>query len=168
MKAKKRKAEANINPAKRDSYLFGKYCIRFDEHEKKEKRQGNKCAICRRPPVNLPLAQDHWHKLANLEIKTWKIPGSGGIWYAWNVKFDLLGFKLHTGQFFNLADSKRAAVKPLRQKLKRMSNRGLLCWACNTGLQKWRDHPENILRAAKYLKSYMEGLKNGLDYNERT
>jgi len=40
-----------------------------------------------------------------------------------------------------------------KQNLIRANVRGLLCWACNTGLRKWRDNADNLLKASKYLKN---------------
>lgn len=39
--------------------------------------------------------------------------------------------------------------------------RGLLCRFCNIGLGKFKDHPENLRRAADYIEEFYNGAYNG-------
>jgi hypothetical protein len=45
----------------------------------------------------------------------------------------------------------RALRKKKQQHLIRPNVRGLLCWGCNAAIQKFRDNPERMRAAARYL-----------------
>lgn len=47
---------------RRESYLQRTYGIGVEEYNLLNEAQGGVCAICGRPPLNLPLAVDHDHK----------------------------------------------------------------------------------------------------------
>jgi hypothetical protein len=50
--------------------------------------------------------------------------------------------------------TKSEAVQKVRQRLKRLSVRGVLCMKCNRGLELYRDDPALLLNAAEYLKQF--------------
>ena len=47
----------------------------------------------------------------------------------------------------------RQLKRKKQQKLLRANVRGLLCWRCNTALQKFRDNPVLMRNAANYLEN---------------
>lgn len=127
---------------KRDVYLKWKYGRGLKWYRRVDKEQHHKCAICRRPPKNLPLAVDHAHWVEKLKVVSFK---RGGYWQA------------RVEEFLDIRKKnkvRKKAIKSVKRELLKRSTRGLLCWACNTGLRKWHDKPINLLRAAKYLRSY--------------
>jgi hypothetical protein len=143
---------------KKDLYYQRKYNISLKEYKKKDKKQHHRCAICGRPPKTLPLAVDHWHKLAKLKVKAKKYSTTGQ-WKAYNTEFNILGYFLPEGKITFKSSNRKKAVKAVRRKLLRKSVRGLLCWACNSGLRKWLDNPRLLRRAAKYLTYHQSGGK---------
>jgi len=114
------------------------------------REQHGGCAICGRPPKNLPLAVDHCHKMARLKIRSKRLPD--GRWRAFEVTYKI-GFR---------SPNKKKAIKHVKLKLLRKSVRGLLCWVCNTALRKWLDDPKRMLAGAKYLRKH--GEKCGWQY----
>lgn len=121
--------------------LIKTYGINLEEYEQLLKDQHNACAICKKEPTTRRLHVDHDHSYKYVKIKSTKL--MGGYWRAEGIYRGLentfLGF------------SKGEATKAFRAWSKKMSVRGLLCWPCNRGLQSWRDKPELLERAAKYL-----------------
>lgn len=142
---------------KADLYYRRKYNHSLREIKAKRRRQKNRCAICKRPPKKLPLAVDHWHKLAKLKVKTEKT--SSGKWRAYNTEFELYGYTLREKSITYTSRNRRKAKKSVQKKLLRKSVRGLLCWACNSGLRKWLDNPVLLRRAGKYLAYHQSGGK---------
>src|ERR1700741_843047 len=106
-KKKKKKVKACIDPVKRDRHLWNKFGRTLKEYEDIDKEQDHKCAICRRPPKNLPLANDHWHKLATLKVKSAKTVN--GLWRAWNIEFDRYGYHLDEGHLSVVSSVRKKA-----------------------------------------------------------
>jgi len=139
---------------KRDKYLRSKHGISLKEYKQMDKEQDHVCAICRRPPKNLPLAVDHWHKLTNKTKKhrviNIEVKKKGKYWVACAPLFhQLFGIKIkerHT--------TRRKAIKAAQLHLTRASVRGLLCWSCNTGIRKYFDCEDKLYNAAKYIAKY--------------
>jgi hypothetical protein len=148
----------NDRDHKRDRYLIWKYGLSLKEYKKLDKDQDHKCAICRRPPKNLPLAVDHWHKVERLKIKTKKNKDTG-LWKAYNIEFKMFSCHLPEAAITFKSSNKKKAIKQVRLKLKRKANRGLLCWACNTGIRKYFDNAEHLLAASKYLRKHQLTLQ---------
>jgi recombination endonuclease VII len=142
---------------KRDVYLKWQYGRGLKWYRRQEKKQKGKCAICRRPPKNLPLAVDHWHKIANLKIKTRKL--ENGLWKAYNVEFDFMDCFIPEAKYTFKSRNKKKAIKQVRLILKKKANRGLLCWACNTGIRKYFDNAEHLLAASKYLQRHQRKFR---------
>src|ERR1039457_702643 len=106
----------NKQDHRRDLYYKRKYGISLAEYNELDRKQGHKCAICSRPPKKLPLALDHWHKLEKLKIKSVKLKT---VWKAYNIAFDLLGYKLKEGKCSFRSHNRKKAVKMVRLMLKR-------------------------------------------------
>lgn len=133
-----------VKNRKRDLYLRRKYAITLDEYNRMLADQGGVCAVCLRPGVTRSLAVDHDHKCSRIKIKTNCI--AAGIWHA-AVSYRSFGFL--TG-----GETKSEAIKNARNHLKKESIRGLLCPNCNTGLRKYGDDPDRLLRASEYLRKF--------------
>lgn len=135
----------------RDQYLIRRYGITEKEFLAQLEKQSGACAICKIPPLpgakNLHVDHDH-------RIERWKIISKkvNGIW----VSFPQNGKgRLSFTESSRLKQESRSLVK---RRLLRLSVRKLLCWKCNTGLQKWRDNPEHLAAAAEYLNEYQRSL----------
>ena len=125
-----------------DLYLRRTYGISLKKRNEMDKSQRYKCGICRRPPKKNKLAVDHDHKLAKLKVKSFK---RGKYWYATVDEFPTIRKKDKV---------RKKAIKAAKLSLLRRSIRGLLCWACNTGIRKYFDNANNLLAAANYLKKH--------------
>lgn len=155
---------------RRDSYYRRQYNISYREYKHRLRKARKRCEICRwKPSFNKKtgkkhrsLAVDHWHKLERLKIKTVKRRGK---WEAYNLAFDMMGFKLREGKFKFRSTNRKKAVKQVRLKLKRIANRGLICWRCNSGLKKFKDNAMALIRAGKYMKKFLDDLQKGIVWN---
>lgn len=155
---------------KRDSYYRRKYNISYREYKRRLRKARKRCEICRwKPSFNKKtgkkhksLAVDHWHKLERLKIITKKIRGK---WEAYNVEFDNMCFRLREGKFRFRSSNRKKARKAVHLKLKRIANRGLICWRCNSGLKKFKDNAMALIRAGKYMNKYLKDLQRGKVWN---
>jgi hypothetical protein len=116
-----------------------------------DRHQHYRCKLCKRLPKKLPLAVDHWHWLARRKVVSYK---RGRYWIAkvpelWNA-----GIKIRKKD-----TTRKKAIKAAKLYLLRLSVRGLLCWACNTGLRKYFDKYRTLYRAAKYLEKHQKQFK---------
>jgi hypothetical protein len=133
----------------RDKYYHKKYGITLEEYNARDKEQNYVCGICHRPPGAYRLAVDHDHAHHYFKIRTRKVEGSQQgilLWEAYSPDI----------QFWYLGPSKNEAIKEVRKEIKRQSVRGLLCWTCNVGLRKWRDNPDLMESAAKYIRAFKD------------
>jgi hypothetical protein len=119
--------------------------------------QGGVCAICHRTPKKVRLGVDHDHKHMKVRVVAWRDFNED--WTA------TASYRAH--QFSAVAASKYLAIKVVRNLLKRASVRGLLCWSCNTGLQKYRDKADVLEAAANYLNQHAAGITPGLGLGPR-
>lgn len=137
----------NAKDKARDYRYQKKYGITLDEYNQRLADQGGGCWICgRKPNPNGPaLHVDHDHKVRKAKIAVTKLKTNyPPIYSARSV------YKGTSLEFLN--PSRQKAVQLLKQRLMRMSLRGLLCWACNAGLARWKDNPDRMERAARYLR----------------
>src|SRR5258708_2258533 len=130
-----------------DLYVRRKYGITLANRTKMDKEQNYKCGICRRPPKKNKLAVDHDHKLAKLKIVSVK---EGKYWVARCPEL----YKLCKRKVKHKDRVRGKAIKAAKLHLLRLSVRGLLCWACNTGIRKYFDKAKNLYRAARYLEKH--------------
>lgn len=132
---------------KRDLYLRRTHGISLKEYNQMDKKQHYRCKLCRRPPKNLPLAVDHWHWLARRKVVSKK---KGKYWVATVPELLPAGIKIREKY-----KVRRKAIKAAKLYLRRISVRGLLCWHCNTALQKFRDNFLIMKRASEYIRHYL-------------
>lgn len=129
-----------------DRRLRRTYGISLGEYNQMLAEQGGCCAICKKPPTGRRLHVDHDHRVQRGKVyppvkrpdKTWSV-----VFQTPRADFFVTGLKTRS-------EAKRIA----KDALTRMSVRGALCWQCNTGLQKWRDNPDHLEAAAKYLRKF--------------
>lgn len=149
----------------KDNRLQRTYNVSLKEHIARSKRQHNKCVICKvrknKKGELKELHVDHWHAIANVKIKLVRLRKK--FWKAYNVAFTKYGYHLPEATYTFKSSNKKKAKKYVRQKLKKMANRGLVCWPCNSGLHRW-DDLDKLKRAVKYLEKYFRKLHKG-DYN---
>lgn len=145
---------------KRDRYLRNQYGMSLKERTKRERKQKHRCAICRKPTEECAskkgLHVDHWHALAKVKIKTAKVLNTNS-WMAYNADFQRFGIHLPEQYLRVTMENKKKAVKEVRMRLRRMANRGLLCWPCNSGVHRW-DDPVKLRRALHYMELYFREL----------
>jgi hypothetical protein len=127
-----------------DKRLIKTYGITLIEYESMLRDQGGGCAICGREPTTKRLHVDHDHAFDRVKLVTLKTE------VGWNSSTPE-GFVPWVTAF---AKTKSLAIKAAKHQLKRLSVRGLLCWSDNTALQKYRDDPERMEAAARYLRKF--------------
>lgn len=149
----------------KDSRLQRTYNVTLKERKSRAKKQNNKCILCRKKRNAKgevkELHVDHWHAIANVKIKLVRLKKN--FWQAYNESFNKYGYHLPERTYTFKSSNKKKAKKYVRQKLKKMANRGLVCWPCNSGLHRW-DDLEKLKRAVKYLEEYFRKLHKG-DYD---
>lgn len=133
-----------------DKRLQRTYGITLQEYDTMLHDQEGGCAICRRPPNGFRLSVDHDHKIERTKVKVYR-DADDQYWVA-----DAMPYVMPVGGF----KDKKNATTYVKTKLKRMSLRGILCWRCNTGLQKYGDKPERFEAAARYLRKFEETCKS--------
>jgi hypothetical protein len=150
----------------KDTRLRRTYNVTLQERQRRSKKQHDRCSICNvkcnaKGEVK-DLHIDHWHAIANVKIKLVRLRKK--FWKAYNVTFTKYGYHLPEATYSFKSSNKRKAKKYVRQKLKKMANRGLVCWPCNAAIRAYRDNPVFMRRAAEYLERYFKKLKVG-DYD---
>lgn len=134
-----------------DSKYRKKFGWSLNEVNRLSEKQGGVCAICKRPPKTNRLSVDHDHAYDRAKVKVIKtfFP-TGFLAYA----------EVYGEPFSAEAVSRADAKELLRCLLRRASVRGLLCFLCNGGIQKFEDSKaplapaERFDRAAKYFRDF--------------
>lgn len=122
--------------------LLKTYGITLLEYDEMLREQGSVCKICQRPPTGRRLHVDHCHNLVKTRINSFRVlPGK------WVASIEDLGIE-------RFGATKSEAIRKTRQALKKRSTRGILCWHCNAGLEKFHDDPEILASAAIYIKNF--------------
>lgn len=138
-----RRVKTDINERhKVDLYYRRKYGVTLEEHEK---RSENGCEVCGGRSIRR-LHADHSHKLRYYKVTTTQCGKE------WQAKIEQLGI-------LAIGATKNEAIKIAREVAKRKSYRGALCFPCNGGLRKFRDNPQYLENAAKYLRKWEQSLK---------
>jgi hypothetical protein len=133
--------------------LYKTYGITLLQYEEMFRDQGGGCKICGRPPATRRLHVDHDHKIRYLKVDSHKI--GPGAWVA------------SCGTIFATGRSKSEVVRKVRNDLKPLSIRGLVCFRCNAGLEKFSDNPKNLAAASEYIARY-EATKEAYSINAPT
>lgn len=135
---------------KADLYYQRKYGVTLAEHEKRSEKG---CEICGGKSFKRRLHADHSHKLKYLKVKTTfsYVPVFSKMVKWWVSEIDELGISVSH-------KTKNEAIRAAREIAKRKSYRGALCFPCNGGLRKFRDNPQFLENAAKYLRAWEAGL----------
>lgn len=121
------------------------YGITLAEYEMMLKRYNGGCWICGKlPKPGRRLHTDHDHAVHKVKVIVGKAENG---WYASIPSLSIL--------VYNNVGRKEARIQAKRLA-RRRSVRGLLCWSDNAGLQKFRDNPDRLEAAAKYLREYKE------------
>lgn len=129
----------------RNKRLIKTYGITLEEYNQMLQEQGGGCQICKKiPEVGAKsLHVDHCHKHKYVKLVSLKTDD------LWTVSCNYRD-RLVTANGKKINDVK----KEVRQKLKKLSVRGLLCFCCNRGLRLWFDNYDNMYSAACYLKTF--------------
>ena len=145
MKKSPKRKHANA----RDGRLFRTYGIREVEENRELRRQQGKCRICGKSHnvkgEKLTLCVDHDHKARWLKCESMKVRDR---WEACTWYMD--------ETFRGSGRTKSAALRDVRQQLKRRSVRGLICWPCNRAIRAFSDDPVKLRAAAEYLEQHQE------------
>lgn len=134
---------------KLDKYYIKRFNWTLIEVNCLSEKQNNCCAICRRPPGKIRLSLDHDHEYDRTKVTVEKV---------------LNGY-IASAHVYGVPFVAGAATRPLvreflRRELRRASVRGLLCFLCNGGIQKFEDSKaplapaERFDRAAKYFRDF--------------
>ena len=107
-----------------------------------EEQEGG-CGVCGRPEGTRRLHVDHDLSWKKVRIETMKTRG------AWVAKALYLG-----NLYLEGSEKKSTAVRKIKRLLLKDSVRGLLCYSCNAGLQKFADSPKRFRAAADYLEAH--------------
>jgi len=126
--------------------LMEKYALTPEGYAAMALEQGGACKCCRRQPTGRDLHVDHDHKVARSKFEVRETVD--GVWFAACPRFN----HVIDGK------SKEEVTLEMRRWLLRKSIRGLLCWACNSGIRKFLDKPELMRSAANYLDEFTRTL----------
>lgn len=134
-----------------DKRLQRTYGITLADYDRMLKEQNGGCWICGKPPKeNKRLHVDHDHIAHKTKItvtkgvlKDYTAWAEGGIWGLITA-------------FYPNNKTRKDARERAKRDARRKSVRALLCWFCNTGLQKWRDNPDLMEKAAKYIRKHKQ------------
>lgn len=142
-----------MTPEKRlDGYYRRKFGWSLEKVDALAAEQNNVCAICHRPPGKIRLSLDHDHFFDRVKIRVYRDYDD----YYWVA--DAAPFVEPFGGY----KSRKEAKQAIKRMLRRQSVRGLLCFRCNSGLQKFEDSKaplspaERFDNAAKYLRQFHE------------
>lgn len=151
--AKKRRPKTEEEKRRaRNERLKRLYGITIKEYEERLAQQNGCCAICLKPPATVALSVDHDHKWKYLKLSVEE--GIVGIGFVARVKKDEVLPSSPYHLLCGIGNTKNGAKSALRDRMRRASVRGLLCFSCNGGLRKYRDTPDILRRAAEYLSSH--------------
>jgi hypothetical protein len=136
---------AKTEDEKRDAYYRRKYGVGLDWYNARLVAQDDRCGICRRPQESFTkrFAIDHDHSWKKVKIET------GQTRVTPYAAASYCGKAVEKGR-----RTKREAVRAVKEALKIMSCRGLLCPFCNRGLRYYADCPNRLANAAEYLKRH--------------
>ena len=146
-----------MSDASRDKRLRAKYGISLEDYNRILSEQGGGCAGCGGQGKTRSLHVDHDHKWKYVKLNTHNFDG-----LTWISRCQYL-----RGSYVGVGKRKNLAVQSIRQKLKRASVRGILCFGCNGAIRKMRDRPDIASNLAAYLGKHQgvdpathpEGLK---------
>lgn len=142
-----------MTPEKRlDGYYRRKFGWTLEKVDALAAEQNNVCAICHRPPGKIRLSLDHDHFFDRIKLIIERLPD-------WNFAAFL---NKTDASCIAIGATRKDARKNGRRVLRSRSVRGLLCFRCNSGLQKFEDSKaplspaERFDNAAKYLRQFHE------------
>lgn len=141
----------------KDKRLQRLYGITLEDYNQMLQDQVGVCAICGRYPIKVPLSVDHDHKWKYLKVR---VEMTLGIEHGATLDTSDPAVMLAPVQYrarVGFGRTTKEARQDLKEKLKRASIRGLLCFRCNGGLRKYDDRPERMEKAAAYLRKHQEG-----------
>jgi recombination endonuclease VII len=136
-------------PHDRNAYYVKEYCITLAEYNLRLAEQDGRCKCCGRlpKPGGRPLAVEHDHAIAAMHIECFKAkPG----FTAWAPPF---------ADSVCWAEKRSEARILVKTFLMRKSIRGLVCWFCNGGIERFFDSPEKLRAAAQYLDDFNNSLR---------
>lgn len=140
---RKPKTQVQIDKAT-DARLLKKYGVGVAYYNSQIEKQGGGCKICRSTPKTRRLHIDHDHGWVKVPVRAEKTV------MGWGAEAFYRGQWIRGVAF----QSKRDAVRFVKDLLKVASIRGLLCFGCNPGLRCFGDSPERLRAAAKYLEDH--------------
>jgi hypothetical protein len=148
---RKPRTQAQLDEAT-DRRLKKTYGVGLDWYDHQIGIQNGGCWICESKPGTRRLHVDHDHSWKKIKIIAFKEAAPYlGFWAASAV----YGTTEYTGH----GAKKSLAIRMVKDKLKQASVRGLLCYSCNAGLQKYKDSPDLFRRAADYLERHQNGFR---------
>lgn len=132
-----------------DRRLRRAYGISLEEYGIMLDEQGNVCKICGNPPTDRRLHVDHDHKFKYFKVSANKTQQG---WFASTREEDVA--KGLVPAVFGIGPTKSVAIRDVRNQLKRLSIRGIICWPCNRSLRSFNNNPVAMEQAAKYIREF--------------